>query len=84
MDFDYNMTKETIAKTFITNQTNGEDTKVRIEKYCDCLWIFFGEKDIPDVIIDAVDEKLRVGIYPEDDTDVEPDMYVLKTVSGAW
>ena len=84
MDFDYNMTKETIAKTFITNQTNDEDTQVRIEQYCSCLWIFFGGKDVPDLIIDAVDDEIRVGIYQDEDMDSEPEIHILKTTSGDW
>lgn len=77
-------TRKVVATTTIENVTNEEETKVSIEKCFGSLWIYFGENDTPDLVIDAVYDEIRVGIYEDDDMDIEPKIHVLKTVSGAW
>lgn len=41
MDYDYDKKKVLVGKSVIEDVTNGEETSVRIEEYCGCLWIFF-------------------------------------------
>ena len=44
MDYDYDTNKVLIGISYIEVVVNAEETNVRIEQYCGCLWIFFGAK----------------------------------------
>ena len=65
------MTKE--FNTFIKDIITKTDTKIRIQQSNDCIWITIGDESEERILIDSVDDIVRVGIY-RNNTE-EPEIY---------
>ena len=63
-------------ETFIKDITTRNNVEVFVQKRSDCIWITLGNERDPRILIDSVDNKVRVCIYKENAQDSEePEIY---------